>query len=342
MKKLAILGLGHVGGYVYRTLSDDTRFNVSGHDLTTGVDLKDKAALRRVISSADGVLASTPYYLNKAIAEVCSEYSVDYFDLTESVEVTDHVKGLGAGSKFVTQCGLAPGMVSIIAGKLASDFLKSGGGVESIQIRVGALPQNSNNKLGYYRTWNTEGLINEYIHGCPAVKDGVLVNLHPVADREYVSIGGKTLEAANTSGGIGSLAETYAGVARNVNYKTLRYPGHWDHISFLKDDLGLAENFNTYVELFNKHLPVTEQDVIYILINVVGRGRGGVQEIKQYCKEITSSSSATAIQISTASGVMAVLDAWNSGLLDSLTGWIKQEDLDYGAVWGSKYADPYK
>lgn len=342
MKKLAILGLGHIGGYVYNTLHDDPRFNVSGHDLTTGVDLQDKTALRSIISSVDGVLASTPYYLNKAIAEVCSEYSVDYFDLTESVDVTDYVKGLGGGSKFVTQCGLAPGMVSIIAGNLAAEFVRVQGGVESIQIRVGALPQNSNNKLGYYRTWNTEGLINEYIHPCPAVQDGVLVNLQPVADREFVVIAGKTLEAANTSGGIGSLAETYSGVARNVNYKTLRYPGHWDHVEFLKNDLGLAQDFNTYVELFNKHLPATDKDVIYILINVVGYGPRGNLEVKQYCKEITSTETATAIQITTASGVMAVLDAWNSGKLDHLSGWVKQEDLDYGAVWGSKYADPYK
>ena len=75
---------------------------------------------------------------------------VDYFDLTESVDVTEYVKTLN-NAKFITQCGLAPGMVSIIANNIASEFSH----VKSIQIRVGALPMNTNNHMGYYRTWNT-------------------------------------------------------------------------------------------------------------------------------------------------------------------------------------------
>lgn len=338
MKKLAILGLGHIGSHVFSTLKADDRFNVSGYDISSGHDLMDPDVLRAIVSDVDGVLASTPYYLNKPIAAACAAAGVDYFDLTESVDVTDYVKSLGGSSKFVTQCGLAPGMVSIIAGELARRLSR----VESIQIRVGALPVNANNHLGYYRTWNTEGLINEYIHPCPAVVEGRLTNLQPLADTEVVTMGGKTFEAANTSGGIGSLAESYAGRARSVNYKTLRWPGHWSHIKFLAEDLGLAKNFRTYVDLFNKHLPSTTADAIYILINVEGYTDGGSRVVEQYSKEIHATPGTTGIQASTAGGVMAVLDAWNSGALDGLDGWVKQEELDYGAVWGSKYAAPYK
>jgi len=346
MKKLAILGLGHIGKYVYNTLSGDRNFAVvEGHDTTTGVDLSNPANLKEIVGRVDGVLASTPYFLNKAIAAACAEAGTDYFDLTESVDVTNYVKGLGGSSKFVTQCGLAPGMVSIIANRLAREFLDAGGKVDTIQIRVGALPQNSTNKLGYYRTWNTEGLINEYIHPCPAIVSGVQTTLQPLGDRETVTIGGKTLEAANTSGGIGSLPETYSGFAGgawNVNYKTLRYPGHWDYVQFLRDDLGLHEEFSTYVDLFNKYVPVTADDVVYILINVHGYTAAGAYTTKQYCKEVYSIGDTTAIQITTASGVMAVLDAWSTGALDRHRGLVKQEELDYGSVWGSKYSDPYK
>lgn len=333
MKKLAIFGLGHIGKYVFDTLSKDKSFaEIQGYDLNTGFDLNSIDLLHSFISNVDGVLASTPYFLNKKIADVCNHFGVDYFDLTESVDVTGHVKSL-KNAKFVTQCGLAPGMVSIIANHLAQTFVK----VKDINIRVGALPQNCNNHLGYYRTWNTEGLINEYINSCPAIKDGKFVNLEPLTELEQVLLNGAQLEAATTSGGLGSLAETYLNKANNVNYKTLRYPGHWNYIKFLKDDLGLKNNFNMYVQLFNQNIPKVENDFVFILINVSGYDENNCYITKQYSKIIENKNNTTAIQLTTGSGIMCVLDSWNKGNLDSLNGWVKQEDLDYQSIWNSKY-----
>lgn len=336
MKKLAILGLGHIGQYVFDTLSQDNKFIVKGYDLKTGHNLLDGELLKQIIQGCDGVLASTPYFLNKTIAQLCNEYGVDYFDLTESVEVTNFIKQHCNNARFVTQCGLAPGMVSIIANNIAKQFST----VEDIEIRVGALPENASNHMTYYRTWNTEGLINEYIHPCPALKDGQLVSLDPLADMEEVLLNGAYLEAANTSGGLGSLAESYVGKAKNVNYKTLRYPGHWKLMRFLKDDLGLKDNFNTYVKLFNENIPQTDKDYIFILINVTGK-INGVHSIRQYSKIINSNQNETAIQRSTAGGAMAVIDSWANGSLDNRKGWISQEELDYSSVWNSKYSDCY-
>lgn len=336
MKKLAILGLGHIGQYVFDTLSKDSNFVVRGYDLKTGHDLTNTELLKSIIENSEGVLASTPYFLNKQIAALCNEFYTDYFDLTESVEVTNFVKTLN-GARFVTQCGLAPGMVSIIANNLAKQFNR----VENIEIRVGALPENSNNHMSYYRTWNTEGLINEYIHPCPAIKEGNLVNLEPLTELEDIMLNGARLEAATTSGGLGSLAESYLGKAKNVNYKTLRYPGHWTMMKFLKDDLGLADNFDTYVKLFNTHVPQTDKDYVFILINVTGDINGSYQ-IRQYSKIVDSKVDETAIQRTTAGGVMAVLDSWGQGKLDNMNGWVKQEDLDYNSIWNSKYSNCYK
>lgn len=342
MKKLAILGLGHIGSHVYHTLKGDATFEVHGFDLSTGHDLRDQDELHRIISGVDGVLASTPYYLNCGIAAACAESSVDYFDLTESLEVRDFVATLDGGACFVTQCGLAPGMVGIIAADLARGLLDNGCTVEDISVRVGALPTTPSNPLGYYRTWNTEGLINEYIHPCPGIKDGALHNYQPVEDIEVVHFNGKTLEAANTSGGSGSLPSTFNGTAKNLTYKTLRYPGHWSHIQFLKRDLGLKENFQTFVDLFNRNIPQTTKDVVYIYISATGKRLDGTLEVREYNKEITHSSGATAIQIATAYGAMAVLDCWCKGGLNGRSGWISQESLDHGLVWGSRYAQPYK
>lgn len=335
MKRLAILGLGHIGGYVYQTLRRDPLFDITGHDLSQGADLSDQNLLRRIISSCDGVLASTPYNLNVRIAELCDELHRDYFDLTESVSVTDRVKTF-TGARFVTQCGLAPGMVSVIANHLASQF----DSVQDIAIRVGALPENANNHMAYYRTWNTRGLINEYIHPCPALINGQLKELEPLADQESILLNGAALQAANTSGGLGSLADSFQGRARNVTYKTLRYPGHWDHIRFLRDDLGLAENSDTYVDLFNRHVPQTDRDFVFVLINVTGSINDQFA-IRQYSKIVDSEPGHTAIQRTTAGGVMSVLDTWARGGLDGLSGWVRQEELDYAKIWDSQYSRCY-
>lgn len=340
MKRLAILGLGHIGSYVLDQLLRSL-YDVKGYDLSTGHDLSDTTVLQKIMSSVDGVLVCTPFHLNKTIAEQCALHGVDYFDLTESVEVTDYVRNLEAGlqevpSRFVTQCGLAPGMVSIIAANMAQHFDV----VKDIEIRVGALSTNATNHLQYYRSWNTQGLINEYIHPCPALVEGQLVNLQPLENRESVSLAGIQLEAANTSGGIGSLAESFQGRARNVNYKTLRYPGHWDHIRFLAQDLGLKENFYTYVDLFNRHVPECDNDRVYIHISVNGYKDQRYNQ-QQYTKIIECSDQHTAIQIATGAGVLCVLDAWMTGALDNHHGWIAQESLPFDAVFSSRWYRPY-
>ena len=349
MKKLAILGLGHIGRYVLDTLRplvyDGWRFSkVDGFDISSGHDLSKDAVIHRILDQYDGVLVSTPYYLNKRIAAACHETRTDYFDLTESVEVTKYISELPVnGTRFVTQCGLAPGMVSIIANNMTRRFDQ----VTDVKIRVGALPKYASNHLGYYRTWNTEGLINEYIHPCPGLQDRKLVSLSPLADQENIQIDGKLFEAANTSGGLGSLAETlHARGVSNANYKTLRYPGHWDHIRFLKDDLGLGANqynFDTYVKLFNAHVPATTDDIVVILISVTGY-RNGELVIDFYQKQIEAAPALghTAIQIATGSGVLSVLDSWAGQKMIDLSGWLKQEDLDFHSIWNSQFNQCYQ
>jgi len=336
MKKLAILGLGHVGQYVYDTLKQDTSFAVNGYDLTNNYDLSNDTVLESIIKDYDGVLASTPFFLNKKIAFYCNEFHKDYFDLTESIEVTNYVKSL-TNARFVTQCGLAPGMVSIIANNIANQFDT----VENIEIRVGALPENASNHIGYYLTWNTEGLINEYINLCPAIKNSELVYVEPLTELEEVMLNGAKLEAATTSGGLGSLATSWSNKAKNVNYKTLRYPGHWKHMQFLKNDLGLKENFSTYVDLFNKHIPKTNKDFVFILINVTGI-INGTYSIRQYSKIIESTENVTAIQRTTGDGVMAVLSSWSNNQLTDMKGHVKQEELNFTSIWNNKYSKCYQ
>ena len=336
-KNIAIFGLGHIGKYIKSTLESDNRFAIYGFDLKSGVDLSNESTIDDIVSKVDGVIAATPFFLNKKIATSCAKHSVAYFDLTESNEVAEHIKNLNASVPMVSQCGLAPGMVSVIANSMTSDFKE----VKSIAIRVGALPSAPNNQMGYLLTWNTEGLINEYIHPCKCVSNGKFSFVEPLDGIEPVNFNGIQLEAANTSGGIGSLAETWENRAESITYKTLRYPGHWSYMKFLKDDLKLKENFSKFVEIFNSSIPHTTDDRVFIMIKVTGLTNDNELLEKSYTKIIEDCRDVTAIQISTGSGIMAVVDAWANGSLANLSGLVKQEDLPAKTVLNSVYASCY-
>ena len=281
------------------------------------------------------MLVTTPFHLNKLIAQVVDEQKKTYFDLTESVEITDFIRKNLPHGRFVSQCGLAPGMVSIIANNLASKLDK----VDSVKIMVGALSVNPTNHLKYYLTWSPEGLINEYVHPCKARIDHELVDVQPLSLQEDVIHNGDHLQAATTSGGIGSLAETLQ--AREVIYKTLRWPGHWDYMRFLKDDLGLKDNFANYVQLFRSHVPQTVQDEVRILITATG-WRDEKYLAETYEKIIPCTDHHTAIQISTGTGVMNVINLWYQDKLPNRSGLILQEELDYDLIWKGQFNYAYR
>src|SRR5690606_12924779 len=105
-------------------------------------------------------VSALPFFLNVPVARAAREAGLHYFDLTEDVETTRQVMQIAAGARtaFMPQCGLAPGFVSIAAYDLARRF----DSVETVRMRVGALPQFPTNALNYNLTWSTDGLINEY------------------------------------------------------------------------------------------------------------------------------------------------------------------------------------
>jgi Saccharopine dehydrogenase C-terminal domain len=110
-----------------------------------------------------------------------------------------------------------------------------------LKMRVGALPQYPSNALNYNLTWSTDGVINEYCEPCEAIVNGELREVPPLEAREEFALDGVTYEAFNTSGGLGSLCETLKGKVDNLNYKTIRYPGHAAIMKALLQDLRLRE-----------------------------------------------------------------------------------------------------
>jgi saccharopine dehydrogenase-like NADP-dependent oxidoreductase len=190
MNKVLVLGAGKIGALISGLLAESGAYQVQladvdetaaagvarAHGLQTiqavRLDATDAAALRSHLQAhpVQAVVSSLPYHCNALVAAAARDSGIHYFDLTEDVEVTRRVSALaqGAAAAFVPQCGLAPGFISIAGGELIRHF----DSLRSVRLRVGALPQHPHNVLKYSLTWSTEGLINEYGNPCEAIVDG--------------------------------------------------------------------------------------------------------------------------------------------------------------------------
>ena len=338
MTSVGVIGAGKIGKTIASYLKEDFKVSLAdkNHDHNYEyLDAADTKQLVKFIDKNDIIVSAVPYYLNKNIANLCSELHKAYFDLTEDVEVTTYIKEL-TGDFMMPQCGLAPGAVNIIANNLIQKFDE----VETVDLRVGALPRYSINEMAYYLTWSTDGLINEYCNMCDMIIGGKIVQQPSMIGLETIYIDGVKYEAFNTSGGIGTLCETYQNKVKNMSYKTIRYPGHYKAMKFLVSDLNLAKNKKNFAELFNKEVPHTTDDVVIILVKVTGYKNNQLIE-KTYHKKIYGNKKFSAIQKATASGVCSIIVAYNQSKLKS-KGFIKQEDVPFKVFTSNKFGKIYK
>ncbi len=329
MHRVLILGAGKIGALISGLLAESGSYTTFLGDVSgptalavvrahgsanlTGValDASDKAALVRHLAAhpVDAVISSLPYYCNVGVAEAARGAGAHYFDLTEDVEVTRAVIRIAAGAPqaFVPQCGLAPGFISIAANELMSHFDK----LRAVTLRVGALPQHPNNVLKYSLTWSTEGLINEYGNPCQAIVDGRTLEVAPLEGLEEIEIDGTLYEAFNTSGGLGSLAESHGARCESMNYKTIRYPGHCSQMHFLMNDLKLNQDRKTLKHVLENAVPQTLQDVVIVYAAVTGTQDGELREenyVNKIYPQVIAGRLWSAIQVTTAAGITAVVD----------------------------------
>jgi saccharopine dehydrogenase-like NADP-dependent oxidoreductase len=329
MNKVLVLGAGKIGALISGLLAESGAYQVQLADLdetaAAGVarahglqsiqavrlDATDAAAMRAHVQAhpVQAVVSSLPYHCNALVAGVARESGIHYFDLTEDVEVTRRVSTLarGAAAAFVPQCGLAPGFISIAGGELIRHFDT----LRSVRLRVGALPQHPHNVLKYSLTWSTEGLINEYGNPCEAIVDGRAVEVRPLEGMEEIEIDGTLYEAFNTSGGLGSLAQSFGSSCESMDYKTIRYPGHCEQMRLLMNDLKLNQDRGTLKRILENAVPQTLQDVVIVYAAVTGIQNGELREenyVSKIYPQIIAGRLWSAIQVSTAAGLCAVLD----------------------------------
>ncbi|MEK1926501.1 saccharopine dehydrogenase family protein [Rhizobium giardinii] len=357
MKNIVVIGAGKIGSTIARLLAHSGDYHVTladrsaeqlsqieRHDAitTAEIDIDDGNALVGLLAGKFAVLSAAPFHLTIAIAEAASKAGVHYLDLTEDVESTRRVKAIAetASTAFIPQCGLAPGFISIVANDLAHHFDT----LDSVRMRVGALPQYPSNALNYNLTWSTDGVINEYIEPCEAIVEGQLIEVPALEEREEFSLDGVTYEAFNTSGGLGTLCESLKGKVRTLNYRTIRYPGHAAIMKALLNDLGLRHRRDVLKDIFENALPSTMQDVVIIFVTVAGRKDGRLVQ-ETYANKVYSAVVAgrmmSAIQITTACSICAVLDMLAKGELPS-KGFIRQEEIGLDAFLKSRFGHYYE
>jgi saccharopine dehydrogenase-like NADP-dependent oxidoreductase len=352
--KIGIVGAGKVGSTIATLLESckfcrnvmlaDTRANLELDGLRKSrsmqVEVGDGPALAAFVKGADAIVSAAPYFLNRAIARACAKAGVSYFDLTEDVGTTAFIRKLAAKAKgtFMPQCGLAPGAINIVGGSLASSLQF----VRNCEMRVGALPLNASNQMKYYLSWSTAGLINEYCQVGEALHGGKLVTTMPLDGVERITIDGTEYEAFNTSGGVATMCQTFAGKVGDLNYKTMRYPGHRDLMKFLLQDLNLAPRQELVTQIFDQEVPLTESDVVVFYVSVVGNESGGGLKQRSFIKKMHGDTvqgrKLNAIQLTTAAGIVGVLELFARGRLGP--GFVRQESVSLpdflGTQWGGR------
>jgi saccharopine dehydrogenase-like NADP-dependent oxidoreductase len=346
-----VIGLGKVGELV-ATLLCDAGFSVTAYDArprsglpfpTGELDVRDSAALYKALSRAGAVVACLPFHLNLPVAEAAHDIAVHYFDLTEDVPTTNRVKELAKGSDVVyaPQCGLAPGLIGIVGAALTEPFEE----LRSIELKVGALPRHPAGLLGYAFNWSPEGVVNEYLNDCEVLRAGVRQMVPAMTELERVVIGGIELEAALTSGGLGTMCETYEGRAQRLDYKTMRYPGHFQLMRFFFDELGLRSRRELAGEILVNAKPPVDDDVVYLYAAVEGIATGagdtapGQLTRKQYVRAYQpleiAGRSWRAISWTTAASAAAVVELVAGGQLPA-AGFIQQEHIPFSALLATR------
>jgi lysine 6-dehydrogenase len=261
----------------------------SGKGRTATLDVTDKESVVELMRGHAAAISCVPYKYNLQLAEAAVEAKVSFCDLGGNNSVVDAELALderarAAGISIIPDCGLAPGMVAVLVAHGAERFER----LEEIHIRVGGLPQKPEPPLDYQLVFSVEGLINEYVERARVIRDGRIIEVDSMTEIESLEFPPPfgTMEAFQTSGGTSTLPETFLGKVRELDYKTIRFPGHCERFKTMID-LGLCSSDPVTVgrdqvvprqlfgQLLMKYLPADGPDVVLVRVEFVGsEGKG--------------------------------------------------------------------
>jgi lysine 6-dehydrogenase len=311
--KILVLGAGRMGyGAAFDLVhnSPDVAYvTVADFDLKKAEDVAEKVGSARIdahrIDAAiyddavklfrghDSAISCVNYWYNESLSHAAIETKTNFCDLGGNNNVVDSQLALdaeaqAAGINIIPDCGLAPGMVSILAMHGAAKFDE----IDEIHIRVGGLPQDPQPPLNYQLVFSVEGLINEYVEVARVIRDGKITEVESMTEIESLSFDGfPPLEAFQTSGGTSTLPDTFLGKIRELDYKTIRYAGHCEKFKTMID-LGLCSSEEMVVDyakvtprkvfgaLLQNHLPADGPDYVLVRLDFVGKKDGESKRLR--------------------------------------------------------------
>lgn len=202
------------------------------------VDASNPKKAAKVMKGHDGVLSAVPYFFNLGLAKAAIESRCHFADLggnnvvvRKTLEMSKLAEKKGVG--LAPDCGLSPGMASILGGELVR---RVGGKADALKIYVGGLPIKPKAPFNYQLVFSVEGLINEYCEPARILRKGKLITIDPLSEIEEFEIEGwPALEAFHTSGGTSTMPETFGKNVGECFEKTIRYKGHCAMIRTLYD-----------------------------------------------------------------------------------------------------------
>jgi lysine 6-dehydrogenase len=311
--KILVLGAGRMGhGAVFDLIHnspDVERVTVADFDVkkaeavaeavgttrvhVSEVDADNISAVTELMRGHDSVISCVNYWYNVALSKAAIETRANFCDLGGNNYVVDeqlalNAEAIAAGINIIPDCGLAPGMVSILAMQGSAKI----DAIEEIHIRVGGLPQDPQPPLNYQLVFSVEGLINEYIETARVIRDGKITTVESMTEIESLSFEDfPPLEAFQTSGGTSTLPDTFLGKLRELDYKTIRYAGHCEKFKTMID-LGLCSSDEivadfqkvkprkVFGELLQKHLPADGPDYVLVRLDFVGQKDGETKRLR--------------------------------------------------------------
>ena len=322
MNTVLVLGRGHIGTLIADCLHQN-HYTVISADQNNASTLSSYPKIKMDINNisdweninkntkVDAIISALPFHCNTVIIDQAKKMNCHYFDLTESEVIAKHAKkhSINLTKAFVPQCGIAPGLINIIA----HDLLQKVKDPTEIQIKVGALPQKKHpeSQLNYAHIWSLEGLIEEYSKPATVIENGKKTQKNSLENHETVKLLNTTFEAFNTSGGIGSLIENLPKSIQTCHYKTLRYPGHKQAMELLMHELNMQNKPQELCQLLNENLPKTKKDqvICHVSINKTTNHKTITHSwSKIFYPQKMYGKSWTAIQLTTALSVCAVVD----------------------------------
>jgi saccharopine dehydrogenase-like NADP-dependent oxidoreductase len=349
--KILIIGAGRMGMAIASKLAGVPDYEVELADTTT--EATDEARSRGFrsrqlngsvlhecvegLEGVDLVVNAGPNRLSATIAQAALLAGTHYIDTAEDNEAVKAITQIGqATSVFLPGCGFSPGLVANIAADLAGVL----DGPVDMVVRAGGVPVNPSSAFGYGLSWDVDGLIAEYTGQCQNIVEGKLAEARPLEQHETFVLDGCSYEAFSTAGGLGDLCSALGPKVRNLNFKTIRYPGHLHLARFLFEELGLKRRTDILRTVLKFGVPEIQQDVLVIFISIRGTLAGRPAERayvrKFYHKPAADGFPGNALNQTSAAHVCAMIDLIRESRVLT-AGMLRHESIPYGLISENRF-----